>query len=139
MSVAERRHRPLIRRALPEIHAHVAGGRPAERVIDIEYERPVGRAGRPPAQEILGAGATVGVSRHGPAYATALDLPGGLLIYAEGEPDDLTYTVRHAGKRLEVAAVDLSGTIDDILRSVDALAGRVKSLSDEALRVRHAA
>ena len=73
------------------------------------------------------------------AYATALDLPGGLLIYAEGEPDDLTYTVRNAGKRLEVAAVDLSGTIDGILRSVDALAERVKSLRDEARRVRRAA
>ena len=73
------------------------------------------------------------------AYTTALDLPGGLLIYAEGEADDVTYTVRHAGKRLEVAAVDLSGTIDDILRSVDALAERVKSLRDEARRVRRAA
>ncbi len=73
------------------------------------------------------------------AYATALDLPGGLLIYAEGEADDVTYTVRHSGKRLEVAAVDLSGTIDGILRSVDALAGRVKSLREEARRVRRAA
>ena len=73
------------------------------------------------------------------AYATALDLPGGLLIYAQGEADDVTYTVRHAGKRLEVAAVDLSGSIDDILRSVDALAERVRSLRDEALRVRRAA
>ena len=73
------------------------------------------------------------------AYATALDLPGGLLIYAQGEADDLTYTVRNVGKRLEVAAVDLSGTIDDILRSVDALAERVKSLRDEARRVRRAA
>ena len=72
------------------------------------------------------------------AYATALDLPGGLLIYAQGEADDLTYTVRNVGKRLEVAAVDLSGTIDDILRSVDALAERVKSLRDEARRVRRA-
>ena len=73
------------------------------------------------------------------AYATALDLPGGLLIYAEGEADDVTYTVRHSGKRLEVAAVNLSGTIDDILRSVDDLAERVKSLREEARRVRRAA
>ena len=73
------------------------------------------------------------------AYATALDLPGGLLIYAEGEAGDVTYTVRHSGKRLEVAAVDLSGTIDGILRSVDALAERVRSLRDEARRGRRAA
>ena len=73
------------------------------------------------------------------AYTTALDLPGGLLIYAEGEAADVTYTVRHSGKRLEVAAVNLSGPIDDILRSVDALAERVKSLREEARRVRRAA
>ena len=73
------------------------------------------------------------------AYATALDLPGGLLVYAQGEAADVTYTVRHSGKRLEVAAVDLSGSIDDILRSVAVLAERVKSLRDEARRVRRAA
>ena len=42
------------------------------------------------------------------AYTTALDLPGGLLIYAEGEDEPATYEVRNAGKRLEVAALDLS-------------------------------
>ena len=51
------------------------------------------------------------------AYVTALDLPGGLLIYAQGEPDEGAYRVRHAGKRLEVAALDLSGTLDAVLRS----------------------
>ena len=38
------------------------------------------------------------------AYSTALDLPGGLLIYAEGEAVETTYHVRHSGKRLEIAA-----------------------------------
>ena len=45
------------------------------------------------------------------AYTTALDLPGGLLIYAQGERKPSTHTVRHSGKRLEVAALDLSGTL----------------------------
>ena len=46
------------------------------------------------------------------AYVTALDLPGGLLIYAQGEADTTTYRVRHSRKRLEVAALDLSGTME---------------------------
>ena len=59
------------------------------------------------------------------AYATALNLPGGLLIYAQGEADAATYRVRHCGKALEVAALDLSGTLDDVLGRVDLLAQRV--------------
>ena len=39
------------------------------------------------------------------AYTTALDLPGGLLIYAQGEADVTVYEVRHSGKRLEVVCV----------------------------------
>ena len=71
------------------------------------------------------------------AYATALDLPGGLLVYAEGE--DATYRVRHSSKRLEVAALDLSGTLDAVLERVGEVANRVKALRNEALRLRHAA
>jgi 5-methylcytosine-specific restriction enzyme subunit McrC len=73
------------------------------------------------------------------AYTTALDLPGGLLIYAQDEAEPATYTVRHAGKRLEVAAVDLGGAIGDILASVGAVADRVRALRAEALRRRRAA
>ena len=66
------------------------------------------------------------------AYATALDLPGGLLVYArdEGEAEEVSHRVRHAGKRLEVAALDLTGTIDQLLDCVDALANRVRALRD---------
>ena len=73
------------------------------------------------------------------AYATALDLPGGLLVYAKGERESATYHVRHSGRRLEVAALDLSGTLDAVLERVGEVAGRVKALRDEALRLRHAA
>ena len=66
------------------------------------------------------------------AYATALDLPGGLLIYAHGEAEEAVYRVNHAGKRLEVAALDLSGTIDDLLTRIDKLADRVRALHQEA-------
>lgn len=73
------------------------------------------------------------------AYATALDLPGGLLIYAKGEAQRAEYLVRHSGKRLEVAALDLSGEIKEILDSIGGLARRVRRLRDEARRVARAA
>ena len=73
------------------------------------------------------------------AYATALDLPGGLLVYAKGEREPATYDVRHSGKRLEVAALDLSGTLDAVLERVGEVANRVKALRDEALTLRPAA
>ena len=62
------------------------------------------------------------------AYVTALDLPGGLLVYAKGEADVATYRVRHSGKRLEVAALDLSGTLDDVLKRVGCLAEKAQAL-----------
>ena len=64
------------------------------------------------------------------AYATAFDcnLPGALLIYAKGEVEPETYCVRHAGKRIEVVAVDLSGTIDEIDESIAQVAKRVNCL-----------
>ncbi len=73
------------------------------------------------------------------AYATALDLPGGLLVYAQGEADIAEYQVRHAGKRLEVTALDLGGTLDEVLASVKRLAQRVHALRDQAHRLIRAA
>ena len=66
------------------------------------------------------------------AYSTALDLPGGLLIYAEGEAEPREYRVRHAGKRLEVATLDLSGSLDEALIRVKGLAKKVVALRDKA-------
>ncbi|MDE2837836.1 MAG: restriction endonuclease [Chloroflexota bacterium] len=73
------------------------------------------------------------------AYTTALDLPGGLLVYAKGEADAATYTVRHSGKRLEVAALDLTGTLEQVLERVRELAVKVRALRGEARQVRPAA
>jgi 5-methylcytosine-specific restriction enzyme subunit McrC len=73
------------------------------------------------------------------AYTTALDLPGGLLIYAEGEADDVAHQVRHAGKQLEVATLDLSGSIDDLRAEIGKLAERVRALHRRALGLRQAA
>ena len=73
------------------------------------------------------------------AYVTALNLPGGLLVYAQGEATTKNYVVRHSGKRLEVAALDLSGRLDDVLKRVNRLADRVKALRAEAQRMARAA
>lgn len=67
------------------------------------------------------------------AYATVLNLPGGLLIYAQGGPGTTTYTVRNANKRIEVFALDLSRPLDEILKRIETLACKIKSLRAEAL------
>ena len=73
------------------------------------------------------------------AYATALDLPGGLLIYAEGEAETRSYRVKHADKCLEVMALDLSGTLTEVLDRVSHVAERVRGLCEGAERTRLAA
>ncbi len=69
------------------------------------------------------------------AYVTALDLPGGLLVYAAGAADAAdaaSYAVRHSGKRLEVATLDLGGTLEIVLRRVKCVAGKIRKLRKEA-------
>ncbi len=56
------------------------------------------------------------------AYVTALDLPGGMLIYAKGEADDVTHVIRHSGKKLIIVALDLSRSLDQVLSAVDDIA-----------------
>lgn len=66
------------------------------------------------------------------AYATAFNLPGALLAYAKGEAEPASYCVCHAGKRIEVVAVDLEGDIAAIDKSIEKLAERVRCLRAEA-------
>ena len=67
------------------------------------------------------------------SYATALDLPGGLLVYAQGEGvDDASYEVRHIGKRLDVASLGLAGTLEETLKNVRRIAEKVVVLRDAA-------
>ena len=65
------------------------------------------------------------------AYATALDLPAGLLVYAEGEADAVVHRVRNAGKRLEIATLDLSGSIESLQVGIAELARRIRGLRVE--------
>ena len=73
------------------------------------------------------------------AYTTALNLPGGMLVYAKGEAEDNEYVVRRADKRLEVFALDLAGSIEDLHTTIDRLARHVRLLRTEALRTALAA
>ena len=64
------------------------------------------------------------------AYTTALDLPSGTLIYAkdEDEVDPRRYTVKHAGKTLEVIALDLELPLDEVIGQVRDIADSLKAL-----------
>ena len=77
------------------------------------------------------------------AYVTALNLPGGMLIYAQGEAKPDIYPVRNSGKRsdkrLEVATLDLSGSLEQTLAGVGKLAKQIRDLRDEAQEIRRAA
>jgi len=62
------------------------------------------------------------------AYTVALDLPGGLLVYAAGEAERVEHVIVHAGKRLEVTTVDIRGAPAHILTDVDRIARRVEEM-----------
>ena len=65
------------------------------------------------------------------AYVTALNLPGGMLIYAAGETNPVLHRVKHTGKWLEVVGLELSGTLNDVLARINEVAKRVKILRQE--------
>ena len=60
------------------------------------------------------------------AYTIAADLPEGLLVYAQGEAEPTVHSIGHAGKLLEIMAVDLSGTPEQILAEVGTVAERIR-------------
>ena len=61
------------------------------------------------------------------AYVTALNLRGGMLIYA-GEADTATHHIRNTDKTVEVVSLDISGTLDEILANVRGLGRKVMRL-----------
>jgi 5-methylcytosine-specific restriction enzyme subunit McrC len=85
-------------------------------VGDVKYKRVNGdRVHHPDLYQLL-------------AYTTAAHLPGGLLIYAAGEGEPVRHMVVHAGKELQVVTLDLSGTPEDVLAQIAAVAHRISSL-----------
>ena len=93
-------------------------------VGDVKYKRTApGRILHPDLYQLL-------------AYTTALDMPAGLLIYAkddsaEGETAERTHTVEHAGKALQIAALNLEGDLfEDVMVDVKRIAGLVRAQVD---------
>ena len=72
------------------------------------------------------------------AYATALDLPGGILVYAKGEMDPTIHQVRNTQKQVEVFALDLAGDSGEIRARVGELATRVHTWASNARGTRAA-
>ena len=66
------------------------------------------------------------------AYTTALDLPEGVLIYCqtEGGKTASEITVRHAGKRLHVRALKLSGSPAQVTKEIEDLATWIAERSE---------
>jgi 5-methylcytosine-specific restriction enzyme subunit McrC len=61
------------------------------------------------------------------AYAVALDLPGGMLIYAADEGVSAAeHVVVHAGKRLHVVALDLLAPRAKVLQQIGTIAHRIR-------------
>jgi len=67
------------------------------------------------------------------AYTMATDLPAGLLIYAAGEEEPARHTVVNCGKRLEVRTLDLKGSPDEILATVQVVAERILEMRKGAV------
>ncbi len=86
-------------------------------VGDVKYKRSFeGRGGNADSYQLL-------------SYATAANLPDGMLIYAAGEAEPGVHRVRHVGKRLEVVALDLSVDPHQVLAQIRSLAARVLEMA----------
>lgn len=72
-------------------------------------------------------------------YSVAANLPGGILLYAKGERPTARHRVRHAGKVLDVVALTLDGTPDEVLAEIREVAASVRAFRRSALRLAPAA
>ena len=52
------------------------------------------------------------------------------------EADDAAYDVRHCGKRLCVASLNIAGTLDETLKNVRRIAEKIIQLRKDAARSR---
>jgi len=63
------------------------------------------------------------------AYCTALRLSDGHLVYARGNAEEVTHTVRHAGITIHAHTLDLGVPPIDLLKQVNELAARIVGAS----------
>jgi 5-methylcytosine-specific restriction enzyme subunit McrC len=66
------------------------------------------------------------------AYATATELPTGMLIYAAGETEERVFDVANTDKKLEVRTLDLDQHPDHVLTQVASLASRIQEMRSMA-------
>ena len=66
------------------------------------------------------------------AYTEATGLPGGTLIYAKGECDPSAFSTRTHRRELEVVALDLSQSPDDVLLQISQLGRRFAETAQRA-------
>ena len=66
------------------------------------------------------------------AYLTASRLSDGMLIYAKDgeEVEEINYRLRNTGKNVHVVTLDLSGSLDEILRRVRGLGDKIRRLAE---------
>lgn len=66
------------------------------------------------------------------AYLTASGLSDGMLIYAKDGEDveEINYRLRKTGKNVHVVTLDLSGSLDEILRRVRGLGDKIRGLAE---------
>ena len=67
------------------------------------------------------------------AYVASADLPGGLLIYPEGEARPVRHEVRHLGRELRVMTINPQGTEEEILEEVKRVAVVIRRLRAAAI------
>ncbi|QBI18505.1 hypothetical protein ER308_02255 [Egibacter rhizosphaerae] len=59
------------------------------------------------------------------AYCVAHELPRCWLVYAAENETSRAYTLRHLNATIHVAAIDLTGNVDELHEAVRGLAGEV--------------
>jgi 5-methylcytosine-specific restriction enzyme subunit McrC len=81
---------------------------------DVKYKKSRGDRGQnPDVYQVL-------------SYVVAADVPSGLLIYAKGEEHPGVHRVRHLGRSIEIAALDLSAPPEGVLRQIGEIARRIQ-------------
>ena len=57
------------------------------------------------------------------------ELPEGLLVYAEGEAEDVVHHIHNVDMRLRVVTLDLAGTVEDLRAEIGGLVDTVRQVA----------
>lgn len=115
---------------IDEPTVHLGEGRRVSMQPDLEFRHPGGAVsyvGDVKYKQAVGSRARSSDYYQLLAYTTAMDLPEGTLIYCrrQGDAGQQTVTVKNAGKRLVVHAIDFSATAEQIETQIDEVADEI--------------